>query len=85
MSRIQAELSSTNPNLKFSNDQMEAISTSIPVDKADLKNYFPKSWCDKYGDVVLHVVKKEFKNNVEEMENKLNISREKHLSGNLKL
>lgn len=84
LSRIQTELSSTNPNLKFSNDQMEAISTRIPVDKSDLKNYFPKSWCDKYGDVVLDVVKKEFKNHVEEMENKRSISRERHLSGNSK-
>ncbi|WJX90430.1 hypothetical protein P8452_72330 [Trifolium repens] len=78
LSRIQTELSSTNPNLKFSNDQMEAISTRIPVDKADLKNYFPKSWCDRYGDVVLDVVKKEFKTHVEEMENMRSIAREKH-------
>ncbi|CAJ2634588.1 unnamed protein product [Trifolium pratense] len=78
LSRIQTELSSTNPNLKFSNDQMEAISTRIPVDKADLKNYFPKSWCDRYGDVVLDVVKKEFKTHVEEMENMRSVAREKH-------
>ncbi|KAK7388555.1 hypothetical protein VNO78_23374 [Psophocarpus tetragonolobus] len=78
LSRIQTELSSTNPNLKFSNDQMEAISTRIPVDKAELKNYFPKSWCDRYGDVVLDVVKKEFKDHVAEMENRRNIVREKH-------
>ncbi|XP_057416642.1 uncharacterized protein LOC130711161 [Lotus japonicus] len=78
LTRIQTELSSTNPNLKFSNDQMEAISTRIPVDKADLKNYFPKSWCDRYGDVVLDVVKKEFKNHVGEMENMRNVAREKH-------
>ncbi|GAU11965.1 hypothetical protein TSUD_195890 [Trifolium subterraneum] len=78
LSRIQTELSSTNANLKLSNDQMEAISTRIPVDKADLKNYFPKSWCDRYGDVVLDVVKKEFKTHVEEMENMRSIAREKH-------
>lgn len=78
LSRIQTELSSTNPNLKFSNDQIEAISTKIPVDKAELKNYFPKSWCDRYGDVVLDVVKKEFKDHVGEMENMRNIAREKH-------
>ncbi|XP_019453163.1 PREDICTED: uncharacterized protein LOC109354841 isoform X2 [Lupinus angustifolius] len=78
LSRIQTELSSTNPNLKFSNDQIEAISTKIPVDKAELKNYFPKSWCDRYGDVVLDVVKKEFKEHVGEMENMRNIAREKH-------
>ncbi|KAE9602335.1 hypothetical protein Lal_00049455 [Lupinus albus] len=78
LSRIQTELSSTNPNLKFSNDQIEAICTKIPVDKAELKNYFPKSWCDQYGDVVLDVVKKEFKEHVAEMENMRNIAREKH-------
>lgn len=78
LSRIQTELSSTNPNLKFSNDQIEAISTRIPVDKVELKNYFPKSWCDRYGDVVLDVVKKEFKDHVAEMENMRNIAREKH-------
>ncbi|KAK7329996.1 hypothetical protein VNO77_24180 [Canavalia gladiata] len=78
LARIQTELSSTNPNLKFSNDQIEAISTRIPVDKAELKNYFPKSWCDRYGDVVLDVVKKEFKEHVAEMENRRNIAREKH-------
>ncbi|KAG4959779.1 hypothetical protein JHK87_036412 [Glycine soja] len=78
LSRIQTELSSTNLNLKFSNDQIEAISTRIPVDKAELKNYFPKSWCDRYGDVVLDVVKKEFKDHVAEMENMRSIAREKH-------
>ncbi|CAL0304908.1 unnamed protein product [Lupinus luteus] len=69
LSRIQTELRSSNPNLKFSNDQMEAISTKLPEDKAELKNYFPKSWCDQHGDGVLDVVKKEFKNHVGEMEN----------------
>ncbi|XP_021276803.1 uncharacterized protein LOC110411105 [Herrania umbratica] len=78
LSRIQMELSTTNPNLKFSNDQMEAISTTLPVDKADLKKFFPKSWCDRYGDVVLDVVKKEFKDHVGEMENMRNATREKH-------
>ncbi|GMH04606.1 hypothetical protein Nepgr_006446 [Nepenthes gracilis] len=59
LSRIQNELSSTNPNLKISNGQMEAISTKFPVD-------IPKSsWRDhQYGDVV----KKEFKGHVGEME-----------------
>ncbi|KAJ9131188.1 hypothetical protein P3X46_035275 [Hevea brasiliensis] len=64
LSRIQTELCTTNTNLKFSDDQMEAIST--------------KSWCDRYGDVVLDVVKKEFKDHVGEMENMRNASREKH-------
>ncbi|MCI11478.1 hypothetical protein A2U01_0032579, partial [Trifolium medium] len=36
------------------------------------------SWCDRYGDVVLDVVKKEFKTHVEEMENMRSIAREKH-------
>ncbi|KAI9126056.1 hypothetical protein K1719_003474 [Acacia pycnantha] len=78
LSRIQTELSTTNPSLQFSNDQMEEISTKLPVDKAELKNYFPKSWCDKYGDVVLEVVKKEFKEHVGDMEIKRSNAREKH-------
>ncbi|PON35939.1 hypothetical protein PanWU01x14_332250 [Parasponia andersonii] len=83
LSRIQTELCTTNPNLKFSSDQIEAISTKLPVDKADLNNFFPKSWCDRYGDVVLDVVKKEFKDHVGEMENMRSAAREKH-SGNSK-
>ncbi|GAB4832741.1 hypothetical protein Ancab_006758 [Ancistrocladus abbreviatus] len=67
LSRIQSELSSKNPNLEFSNDQIDAISKKLPVDKVDLKKFFPKSWCDQYGDVVLGVVKKEFKEHVGEM------------------
>ncbi|XP_050215151.1 uncharacterized protein LOC126666195 [Mercurialis annua] len=78
LSRIQTELCTTNPNLKFSDDQMEAISTKLPVEKAHLKQFFPKSWCDRYGDVVLDVVKKEFKEHVGEMENMRNASRENH-------
>ncbi|XP_028792414.1 uncharacterized protein LOC114748219 [Neltuma alba] len=78
LSRIQTELSTTNPSLQFSNDQMEEISTKLPVDKAELKNYFPKSWCEKYGDVVLEVVKKEFKEHVGEMENMRSNAKEKH-------
>ncbi|KAJ0989523.1 hypothetical protein J5N97_007879 [Dioscorea zingiberensis] len=78
LSRIQTELCTTNPNLNFSDDQMEAISTKLPVDKADLNHFFPKSWCERYGDIVLNVVKKEFKDHVGEMENKKIASREKH-------
>lgn len=37
-----------------------------------------RSWCDRYGDVVLDVVKKEFKNHVEEMEHMRGIAKEKH-------
>ncbi|XP_038876909.1 uncharacterized protein LOC120069260 isoform X2 [Benincasa hispida] len=77
LSRIQSELNTSNPNLKFSDDQIEAISTRLPVDKADLKNFFPKSWCDRYGDVVIDVVKKEFKDHVGEMEIKRNAASEK--------
>ncbi|XVE98473.1 hypothetical protein REPUB_Repub03eG0109400 [Reevesia pubescens] len=84
LSRIQTELSTTNPNLKFSNDQIEAISTTLPVDKADLKKFFPKSWCDRYGDVVLDVVKKEFKDHVGEMENMRNATREKHNNNSMR-
>ncbi|EXB87681.1 hypothetical protein L484_006425 [Morus notabilis] len=84
LSRIQSELCTTNPNLKFSDDQIEAISTKLPVDKSDLKNFFPKSWCDRYGDVVLDVVKKEFKDHVGEMENMRNEAREKRTSNNSK-
>ncbi|WVZ65836.1 hypothetical protein U9M48_015136 [Paspalum notatum var. saurae] len=68
LSRIQAELSSTNPNLSFSDKQIEAISTKLPVDKADLKPFFPKAWCDQHGDGVIIVAKKEFKEHVVEME-----------------
>ncbi|KAK8597910.1 hypothetical protein V6N13_095304 [Hibiscus sabdariffa] len=84
LSRIQAELSSTNPNLKFSNDQIDAISTTLPVDKTDLKNFFPKSWCDRYGEVVLDVVKKEFKEHVGEMENMRNVTRQKHKNNSMR-
>lgn len=68
LSRIQAELSSTNRNLSFSDQQIEAISTKLPVDKSDLKPFFPKAWCDQHGDSVITAVKNEFKEHVEEME-----------------
>uniref|UniRef100_A0ACD5Y6C9 Uncharacterized protein n=1 Tax=Avena sativa TaxID=4498 RepID=A0ACD5Y6C9_AVESA len=42
LSRIQAELSSTNRNLNFSDQQIEAISTKLPVEKSDLNTFFPK-------------------------------------------
>ncbi|KAH7659977.1 Retrovirus capsid C-terminal protein [Dioscorea alata] len=82
LSRIQTELCATNPNLNFSDDQMEAISTKLPVDKADLNHFFPKSWCERYGDIVLDVVKKEFKDHVGEMENKKSTAGEKNGGGN---
>ncbi|GAV73899.1 hypothetical protein CFOL_v3_17382 [Cephalotus follicularis] len=84
LTRIQTELCTTNSSLKFSNDQIEAISTKLPVDKADLKKFFPKSWCDRYGDVVLNVVKKEFKDHMGEMENIRNTAGEKHSSNSMR-
>ncbi|XBH72154.1 hypothetical protein VPH35_099518 [Triticum aestivum] len=42
LSRIQAELLSTNRNLNFSDQQIEAISTKLPLDKSDLNTFFPK-------------------------------------------
>ncbi|CAL5072885.1 unnamed protein product [Urochloa decumbens] len=68
LSRIQAELSSTNRNLNFSDQQIDAISTKLPVDKSDLKPFFPKAWCDQHGDGVITAAKKGFKEHVEEME-----------------
>ncbi|XP_008788782.2 uncharacterized protein LOC103706461 [Phoenix dactylifera] len=78
LSRIQSELCAKNPNHDFSNEQMEAISTRLPGDKADLNNFFPKSWCDQYGDVVLDVVRKEFKDHVSEMKTLRSAEREKN-------
>lgn len=37
-----------------------------------------RSWCDQYGDLVLDVVKKEFKDHVGEMEKLRNAARERH-------
>lgn len=68
LSRIQAELSSTNRNINFSDQQIETISTKLPMDKSDLNTFFPKAWCDKHGDGVIDAAKKEFKGHVEEME-----------------
>ncbi|CAN4103621.1 unnamed protein product [Withania somnifera] len=67
LSRIQTELGAKNASVELTDDQIEAISTRLPVDKADLRKFFPKTWCDRYGDVVLDVVRKEFKNHVGEM------------------
>ncbi|XP_062193897.1 uncharacterized protein LOC133897259 [Phragmites australis] len=74
LSRIQAELSSTNRNLNFSDQQIETISTKLPVDKSDLKPFFPKAWCDQHGDGVITAAKKEFKEHVEEMEKQRDIA-----------
>ncbi|TMW89371.1 hypothetical protein EJD97_017260 [Solanum chilense] len=64
LSRIQTELGAKNASVELTDDQIEAISTRLPVDKADLEKFFPKKWCDQYGVVVLDVVRKEFKNHV---------------------
>ncbi|XP_042419300.1 uncharacterized protein LOC122007839 [Zingiber officinale] len=79
--RIQSELSTKNQNLDFSEEQIEAISTKLPVDKADLNKFFPRSWCDRYGDIVLDVVRKEFKDHVGEMEAIRSGARDKHDDG----
>ncbi|XP_006359527.1 uncharacterized protein [Solanum tuberosum] len=67
LSRIQTELGAKNASVELTDDQIEAISTRLPVDKADLKKFFSKTWCDRYGDIVLDVVRKEYKNHVGEM------------------
>ncbi|XP_047944239.1 uncharacterized protein LOC125190868 [Salvia hispanica] len=53
----------------LTDDEIEAISTRLPADKADLNKLFPKSWCDQHGEVVLDVVRKEFKEHMREMGN----------------
>lgn len=45
---------------------------------------FERPWCDRYGDVVLDVVKKEFKEHVGDMENMRNASREKHNNNSMR-
>ncbi|XP_073132473.1 uncharacterized protein [Henckelia pumila] len=62
--RILEELGAKNSNVYLSDDQIETISTRLPVDREDLKKFIPKTWCDKYGDVVLDVVRKEFKDHI---------------------
>ncbi|XP_020100598.1 uncharacterized protein LOC109718668 [Ananas comosus] len=81
LSRIQSELSATNPNLNFSDEQIEAISTKLPTDKSDLGGFFPKAWCDRYGEIVLDVVKKEFKEHVGEMESLRNTAAKEKRNG----
>ncbi|XP_019198003.1 PREDICTED: uncharacterized protein LOC109191789 [Ipomoea nil] len=76
--QIQTKLGEKNSSVEFTDDQIEAISTRLPVDKADLKKFFPKQWCDRYGDVVLDVVRKEFKQHVAEMGNSSRGGKDKH-------
>ncbi|KAI3446823.1 hypothetical protein Pfo_003488 [Paulownia fortunei] len=78
LSKIQTELGAKNPDVHLSDDQIEAISTRLPVDKADLKKFFPKPWCDQYGNIVLDVVRKEFKDHMREMGNSRGKAGEKH-------
>ncbi|CAM0953005.1 unnamed protein product [Alopecurus aequalis] len=68
LSRIQAELSSTNRNINFSDQQIETISTKLPMDKSDLNTFFPKAWCEQHGEGVIDAAQKEFKGHVEKME-----------------
>ncbi|KAK4383793.1 hypothetical protein Sango_2742200 [Sesamum angolense] len=67
LSRIQNELHTRSPHIHLSDDRTEEISTRLPADNNDLKEFFPKSWCDRHGDAVLDTVRKEFKDHVEEM------------------
>ncbi|KAH6772379.1 hypothetical protein C2S51_010783 [Perilla frutescens var. frutescens] len=63
------KISARNPDLHLTDDEIEAISMRLPVDKVDLEKFFPRSWCDQYGDVVLDLVRKEFKEHMREMGN----------------
>ncbi|KAI3496032.1 hypothetical protein L1887_38382 [Cichorium endivia] len=67
--KIKDELLKTKSELQLSDDQIEVISTRLPIDKADLKKFFPKKWCDQYGEIVLEIVRKEYKDHVEEIKN----------------
>lgn len=70
LSRFRTEITAKNPDVvDLTDDEIEAISTRLPADKADLDKFFPKSWCDQYGDVVIDVVRKEFKDHMREMGN----------------
>ncbi|KAM0036942.1 hypothetical protein Hdeb2414_s0014g00432311 [Helianthus debilis subsp. tardiflorus] len=75
--KIKQELMKTKSELQLSNDQIEVISTRLPIDKADLKKFFPKKWCDQYGETVLEVVRKEFKDHVNEIKNMSNSAMKK--------
>ncbi|KAI3754441.1 hypothetical protein L1987_54225 [Smallanthus sonchifolius] len=67
--KIKKELMKTKSELQLSDDQIEVISTRLPIDKADLIKFFPKKWCDQHGETVLEVVRKEFKEHVNEIKN----------------
>ncbi|KAG6541149.1 hypothetical protein Mapa_017446 [Marchantia paleacea] len=82
LARIRAELARTNPvEQAFTNDQIDAIATRLPVDKTELMRFFPKSWCDRYGDIVLEVVHKEFNTHVSEMDGLRKAAKDKKAAG----
>ncbi|KAH7315413.1 hypothetical protein KP509_21G048200 [Ceratopteris richardii] len=68
LSRIRAEMNKEQPGQIFSNEQIDAIATKLPMDKVELRKFFPLTWCERYGDIVLDVVQKEFKEHVNEMQ-----------------
>ncbi|PIN20309.1 hypothetical protein CDL12_06989 [Handroanthus impetiginosus] len=80
LSRIQTELNTKSPHVPLSDDRLKEISTRLPADNAELKKFFPKSWCDRNGDAVLNMVRKEFKDHRGEMRNSQGTIREKHNS-----
>lgn len=67
--KIKEELLKLKAELQLSDDKIDVISTRLPIDKADLKKFFSKKWCDQYGEIVLEVVRKEFKDHVQEIKN----------------
>ncbi|XP_051148305.1 uncharacterized protein LOC127263364 [Andrographis paniculata] len=73
--RIRLESKATD----LTDDQIEAISTRLPVDKKDLKNIFPKTWCDKYGEIALDVVRREFKEHTKQMGSRRRLGANKHV------
>ncbi|XP_071726818.1 uncharacterized protein [Rutidosis leptorrhynchoides] len=67
--KIKKELMKTKSELQLSDDQIDVVSTRLPIDKADLKKFFNKKWVDQYGETVLEVVRKEYKEHVNEIKN----------------
>uniref|UniRef100_A0A0E0M4F7 Uncharacterized protein n=1 Tax=Oryza punctata TaxID=4537 RepID=A0A0E0M4F7_ORYPU len=71
----------TKKELSAEDQQIETISTRLPVDKSVLKAFFPNicffsrwAWCDEHGDNVINAAKKEFKERVEEVEKQIGIT-----------
>ncbi|KAH6818487.1 hypothetical protein C2S51_002090 [Perilla frutescens var. frutescens] len=77
LSRIQTELSARSPHVHLSDGRIEEISNSHPVDNAELKRVFPKTWCERNGDAALDVGKKEFKDHIGERETSQGTARER--------